>query len=239
MEHELFLVEGEKIVAELLQSEFTIHSLLATPEWIASHKNISENRTELIEASPDELKKISLLKTPNQVIAVTCIPDQNLNMLHLKEKLVLVLDQIQDPGNLGTIIRICDWFGINEIICSTSTVDAYNPKVVQASMGSIFRVKIVYEELSHWLKNYSKLFPYPIYGASLGGENIYNHQLQGQGLILLGNESKGISVEIENFISHKLFIPRFGASGAESLNVSVAAAIICSEFRRRQDASTE
>jgi TrmH family RNA methyltransferase len=234
IEHKLFLVEGEKIVDELLQSEFRIHTLLATPDWIDSHKSASKKSNEMVEASPEELKKISLLKTPNQVIAVVKISERTLKISQLKEKLVLVLDEVQDPGNLGTIIRLCDWFGINHIICSNSTVDVYNPKVVQASMGSIFRVEMEYTELSNWLKIYRKSFSYPIFGAFLEGDNIYKQSLSSNGLIILGNESKGISREIEKHVSHKLYIPRFAASGAESLNVSVAAAIICSEFRRRE-----
>jgi TrmH family RNA methyltransferase len=233
-ENKLFLVEGEKIVDELLRTELSIHTLFATSAWIDSHKNLSKKCREIVEASTDELKKISSFKTPNKVIAIVDMPEQVLKIANLKEKLALVLDEIQDPGNLGTIIRLCDWFGINHVICSDSTVDVYNPKVVQASMGSIFRVNILYTELGDWLKEYKKLFSYPVYGAFLKGENIYNRPLSSEGLIILGNESKGISAEIEKYISEKLLIPRFNSSGAESLNVSVAASIICSEFRRRK-----
>ena len=233
-ENGLFLAEGEKIVDELLESELMIQTLIATPKWIGLHKEGSVKCTELIDAPAEELKKISLLKTPNQVIAVVNIPKYDFKISRLKEKLAVVLDEIQDPGNLGTIIRICDWFGINQIICSNSSVDAYNPKVVQASMGSIFRVKIEYAELSNWLSSYRKSYSYPIFGAFLQGDDIYKESLSSKGLIILGNESKGISEEIEKFVSQKIFIPRFASSGADSLNVAVAAAILCSEFRRRK-----
>jgi TrmH family RNA methyltransferase len=233
-ENKLYLVEGEKIVDELLRTQLSIHTLFATSDWIDSHKNLSKKCKEIVEASTDELKKISSLKTPNKVVAIVDMPEQILKISHLKGKLALVLDEIQDPGNLGTIIRLCDWFGINYVICSDSTVDIYNSKVVQASMGSIFRVNTLYTELGDWLKEYKKSFSYPVFGAFLKGENIYNRPLSSQGLIILGNESKGISSEIERYISEKLLIPRFNSSGAESLNVSVAAAIICSEFRRRE-----
>jgi RNA methyltransferase, TrmH family len=233
-EHQLFLVEGEKIVDELLHSEYKIQSLIATADWIATHKQASPKSLELLEASPDELKKISSLKTPNQVVAVVKVPETVFEISRLKEKLALVLDGVQDPGNMGTIIRLCDWFGINQLICSESTVDAYNPKVVQASMGSIFRVKIEYGDLTLWLDNYRKSFSYPVFGAFLDGDNIYSQSLSSHGLIIMGNESKGISTEIQKYISQKLYIPRADSSAAESLNVSVAAAIICSEFRRRK-----
>ena len=231
-ENKLFLVEGEKMVDELLLSGWSIRTLVATIDWIESHSKAAQKCDELIEATADELKKISSLKTPNKVVAVVRENEKKIQIKDLQEQLVLVLDEIQDPGNLGTIIRLSDWFGIKNIICSNSTVEVYNPKVVQSSMGSIFRVVVEYKELSVWLPEYVKAFKLPVYGAFLEGENIYEQKLTSNGLILLGNESKGISAEAGKFVTKKLFIPRNSASGAESLNVSVAAAIICSEFRR-------
>jgi TrmH family RNA methyltransferase len=232
-EYGQYLAEGEKIVEELLLSGQKIDTILATSDWFDLHRDAAMKCNEIIEATEEELKKVSSLKTPNQVLAVVKIPESDFELKELKGKLALVLDGVQDPGNLGTIIRLCDWFSIKNIICSDSTVEVYNPKVVQASMGSIFRVSVHYTGLSHWLKEYSSKMGQPVYGAYLEGNNIYKENLSGNGLIVLGNESKGISEEVSQFISERIFIPRFANAGAESLNVSIAAAIICSEFRRR------
>ena len=233
-ENKLFLVEGEKMVEELLLSGWDIQTILATSEWLGLHRNAIKLCNELIEGEPEDLKKVSSLKTPNQVLAVVRIPKLQININELALKLALVIDAVQDPGNLGTIIRICDWFGINNIICTNSTVEAYNPKVVQASMGSIFRVNVEYTDLSKWLENYKKTIGQPVYGAFLEGENIYDSKLSSNGLIILGNESNGISTTLSKFVTNRLTIPRFTKSGADSLNVSIAAAIFCSEFRRRR-----
>jgi TrmH family RNA methyltransferase len=232
-ERGIFVAEGEKIIDELLNSELEIVSIIATPHWINLHARCESRCGELIELSGEELKKLSSLQTPNQVISVARIPGWRTNMESLAEKLVLVIDEVQDPGNLGTIIRVADWFGIDHIICSNTTVDAYNPKVVQSSMGSLFRVTVDYISLPEWIHNYCKSFANPVYGTFTKGANIYEHELSPTGLIIMGNESKGISPSLYGYISERITIPHLRDSQAESLNVSVATAIVCSEFRRR------
>ncbi len=232
-EHQLFIAEGKKIVIELLQSSITVKQILATSSFLRNHK--IEKGIEFFEVKESELERISSLSTSNEVIAVCEIPKNELNTNSLKNKLTLVLDEIKDPGNLGTIIRIADWFGIETIICSENSVDAFNPKVVQATMGSITRIKIFYTDLVAFLKNNNQQ---NIYGALLEGENIYTKKLADNGLIVIGNESKGISAEVQKYISDKINIPSFShfkenKGEAESLNAAIATAIICSEFRRR------
>ena len=229
----LFLAEGEKIVEELLRSEFAIEMIVATPGWLSLHPQAAKACRELLETNADELKKISALSTPNQVVAVGKTPLSVTEMKAFEKQLVLALDNLQDPGNLGTIIRIADWFGIGRLVCSEETVEAFSPKVVQASMGSIFRIGIDYVPLNRWIRQYSDQFGYPVYGTFTGGENIYTQDLGFYGLIIMGNESKGISENVRDLVNHKLAIPQFQGSGAESLNVSMATAIVCSEFRRR------
>ena len=215
-----FIVEGEKMVNEaLIYAENFIELLAYTNDF--RHENLS---VESYEISAKELDQISLLTTPNKVLAV--IRKKKTNSPIQQDNLILALDGIQDPGNLGTIMRIADWYGISDIICSKNTVDWYNPKVVQASMGAIFRVHMHSLELENWLSD-CKL---NIYGALLEGSNIYKETLQETGVLLLGNEGNGISKELLPLISHPISIPRFG--GAESLNVSAAAAILVSEFKR-------
>lgn len=229
----LFLAEGEKIVEELLGSEVEIEMIVATSGWLTLHPQAAKACRELLEADAGVLEKISTLSTPNQVVAIGKTPHPVTEMKGFGKQLVLVLDNVQDPGNLGTIIRIADWFGIGHIVCSEETAEAFNPKVVQASMGSIFRIAIDYVPLDQWIREYTERFGYPVYGTFTGGENIYAQDLDFYGLIIMGNESKGISENVRKLVSHKLTIPRFHGSGAESLNVSMATAIVCSEFRRR------
>lgn len=229
----LFLAEGEKIVEELLGSDVEIEMIVATAGWLSLHPQAAGACQELREADAAELEKISTLSTPNQVVAIGKTPHPVTEMKELEKQLVLVLDNLQDPGNLGTIIRIADWFGIGHMVCSEETVEAFNPKVVQASMGSIFRIGIEYVRLDRWIRAYTEQFGYPVYGTFTGGKNIYTQDLDLFGLIIMGNESKGISENVRNLVSHRLTIPRFMGSGAESLNVSMATAIVCSEFRRR------
>jgi RNA methyltransferase, TrmH family len=232
-EEGLFIAEGDKIVREALISGYDITLVVAEKDWLKNNKNeLSHFAGEIIETDSEGLKRISSLKTPNNVLSVIRKPDYKPDTFVLKEQLSLVLDTIQDPGNLGTIIRIADWFGIKDIICSPSTADVYNPKVVQSTMGAIFRVNTYYSGLTDFLKKSADI---PVYGTLLEGENIFNSPLTSHGLIILGNESKGISEELLPFINHRLFIPSFppGAVSSESLNVSSAAAIVCAEFRRR------
>lgn len=222
----LFLVEGKKGIKEILASPFELDSLYTTQPVFDS----PEHKTfEITEA---ELKKISCLNTPQTALAVFKIPAEKKVSLN---KLTLALDGVRDPGNLGTIIRLCDWFGINNLICSQDTVDCYNPKVVQASMGSITRVNILYLKLNDF---FSELKNIPVMGAFVEGENIYRSKFPDNGIVILGNEANGISAEIEELVSKKISIPQFGTSAeTESLNVATAAAIFLSEYSRQR--STE
>ncbi|MCB9361545.1 MAG: RNA methyltransferase [Flavobacteriales bacterium] len=216
-QHSTFIVEGEKMVNELVASDFEIEVIYGV-EDLLSYPSI-------VKITEKELASVSLLKTPNKYFAVA---KQKKSAKANLEGLTLVLDNIQDPGNLGTIIRIADWFGVSTIICSPTCVDVYNPKVVQATMGSLFRVNIVYTDLISFLEENKDN---AIYGALLGGENVYETTIQKENSILvMGNESKGISKTLKPYINHKIAIPQFGK--AESLNVAVATAILCSEYRR-------
>jgi len=226
-EHGLFLVEGHKSVAEFINSAYHIEAIYHVPAFDPKVLKLSQ-KINLCDISVTDLEKISSLKTPQQVIALIKIPYWPvLDHQKLSEKFSLVLDNVQDPGNMGTIIRIADWFGISNIICSDDTVDAYNPKVVQASMGSLARVNIYYTDL-HDMLSKTKL---PLFGAMLDGENIYKTDFGSEGLILMGNEGNGLRPEIQELITTAVTIPRIGQ--AESLNVAIATALFCSEVSRK------
>ena len=230
-EKRLFVAEGHKLVGELL-GVFRCVLLVATDEWLAGHGRIPADRVETVSA--DELKRASLLRSPQNVLAVFCIPDDKSAMKEAAAKnLVLALDDVQDPGNLGTIMRIADWFGIKDIFCSKGTADIYNPKAVQATMGAISRVKIHYTELAKEIASLPASVP--VYGTFLEGDIIYDTELSGNGVIIMGNEGNGISREVGKTINRKLYIPNWpaGAATSESLNVAIATAIVCAEFRRR------
>lgn len=243
--HDLFIAEGVKIVEDLLKSSIMVKQVYVTDELIQKISNFQPLADfEILKVSKDELKKISALTTPNHILCIAEIPNYSLDINLLKSQLTLVLDNVNDPGNLGTIIRIADWFGIQNIICSEKCVDVYNPKVVQATMGSIARIKVHYLDLVKFLKEVknsqylSGRAKFPVYGADLDGENIYRKKLSENGLIILGNETEGISDDIYSFVTDKVSIPSFACmpvrqGGAESLNVAVATAIVCSEFRRK------
>ena len=233
-ENGLFVAEGEKLVSEIIESQLTIKYLAGTEDWFSKTDSRKLNSIEKDIVSNEQLKKISFLKTPQSVLCLAKIPTYDLNLASLKDKLLLVLDNVQDPGNLGTIIRIADWFGIEHIICSVNSADAFNPKVVQATMGAICRVKIYYEDLAEILKTSQRL-NIPMFGTTLNGENIYNADLKPNGLIMMGNESKGISPACIPYLTQQLFIPFYPPEQqqSESLNVAIATAIVCSEFRRR------
>lgn len=223
----LFVAEGTKVVGDLLKAGYIPHSLYATPDWIACH-----SVAEATEVTDDELTRLSFQQHPQQVLALFPIPEPA-DLSPLTSHLSLLLDGVQDPGNLGTIIRIADWFGISNIICSEDTVDAYNPKVVQATMGSIARVNIIYTNLLELLDGLPADFP--VYGTLLDGENIYTQELTPHGLIIMGNEGNGISDAVRQRVNRRLLIPDFhNGDTADSLNVAIATAITCSEFRRRQ-----
>jgi TrmH family RNA methyltransferase len=221
----LFVVEGEKSVMEFLASGFKVRKIYHTHEC-----ELSDKHPDYCQIAKSEMQQISNLKTASPVLALVEIPSTETITIPSNE-LILALDDIQDPGNLGTIIRLADWFGINHIVCSLFSADAYGPKTVQASMGSITRVNLVYVDLYAFLKsaNATNL----VYGACLDGENIYKTDLSANGIIVMGNEGNGISTQITRLVERKLSIPTFANNPAESLNVAVATAIICSEFKRR------
>jgi len=219
--HQLFFAEGVKVIQELLQSNFELEHLYTTQN---DFETVESSKRTLI--NEQELKKISALTTPNSCLAVFKIPVEN---KIIETGLILALDDIRDPGNLGTILRLCDWFGIKQIICSKETVDIYNPKVVQATMGSIARVNVNYVDLETFLSQ-TEL---PVFGTFMNGDNIYQSALPQNGIIIMGNEANGISKEIEKMVKIRLTIPRFGElQKTESLNVATATGIILSEFKR-------
>jgi len=230
----LFVAEGVKLVDELLKSNFVIRTILAIPEWIAAgHIPPGRNHVEMIEITLAELEKITALGTPNQVLAVAVIPG-NQPVPDISEEWVLVLDQIKDPGNFGTIIRTADWFGIHRIVAAPNSVEIWNPKVVQASMGSVFRVPVHYLGLADFLSEHHRKIP--VYGTLLEGEIPAHISLAEYGIVVIGNESHGISESIKSLITTRITIPAApgGPAGrAESLNASIAAAIICYEIRRQ------
>ena len=223
-----FVAEGFKVVDDLLALQ-PADLIVATGEWLRDKHFGAE--TEVIEVTDEELKKVSFLQHPQQVLAVfkqATSGDYSIN----SSELSLALDGVQDPGNLGTIIRIADWFGITHIYCSQDTADVYNPKVVQATMGSIARVKVEYGDLLGLVESLPA--DVPVYGTLLDGDNIYQQKLENRGLIVMGNEGKGISPALAKKVNHKLLIPNFpeGRATADSLNVAIATAITCSEFRK-------
>ena len=226
----LFLAEGNKLVHEIINSNFLIKNIIATKSWLEENKNL--NIEEIITATESELKKISSLTNPQNVIAVVEKPSFSWSEKKIFKSLSLVLDDLQDTGNLGTIIRIADWFGIEHIFCSKNTVDVFNPKVIQATMGSITRVKVFYLDLPVFFKKITKeKKDFNIYGTFLEGKNIYKNKLSDKGFIIMGNEGKGINDNLLEFINQKITIPSFSLNEVESLNVSVATAIICAEFK--------
>lgn len=222
------MVEGYKSVVEFINSAYQVDTIYHTPA-IASKMLKLSRKINFQEISLNDLEKISTLKTPQEVIGLVKIPIWPvLNYISLKQKFSLVLDGLQDPGNMGTIIRTADWFGIQDIICSEDTVDVYNPKVVQATMGSLSRVNVHYTDLAEMLPQAGL----PIFGAMLNGENIYKTNFGNEGLLVMGNEGKGVSPDIERLITSAVTIPRIGK--AESLNVAIATAILCSEIIKNQ-----
>jgi TrmH family RNA methyltransferase len=232
----LFVVEGEKIVEELLKTNYDIECIAATIEWLSQNiKKINNKNIEVFEISESELERISSLKTPNKVLAVVKNKVNLISETDIQSSLSLVLDDVQDPGNLGTIIRLADWFGIKNIFCSPETVELYNPKTLQSTMGSFLRVKVHYVDLEILLSKYQTK-NLPIYGSFLDGENIYKSALPWNGFIVMGNESKGISKKIWPYITKRITIPgnSINTEGPESLNVSIATAVICSEFTRQR-----
>ncbi len=216
----LFIVEGVKLVHEIITTGYPVKNIYATDQWIAPDGNLPVTRI-----TEQELNKISSLQTPNQVLAV--VHQQEItDEPELNDSLTLVLDGIQDPGNMGTMIRIADWFGILQIIASEDTVELYNPKVIQSTMGSFMRVKIWYRDIASLLKGREV----PVYGAVLDGVSMYEIQPPKAGILVIGNESKGIRQDLQSLIDHRITIPKMGH--AESLNAAVAMGILVSQFKK-------
>lgn len=222
IKYQLFVVEGRKSIQEFLESDFKLDQLYSVEDMFEA----PETKKNII--SETELRKISFLTTPNKALATFRIQEPKPIDT---SRLILALDNINDPGNLGTIIRLCDWFGIQDIICNLKTVDLFNPKVVQASMGSLTRVNITYTDLHSYLSTNQIS---PVYGAFMDGDSVYASKLDQNGILILGNEANGINHTIEEFVTHRLSIPHFNPNKkTESLNVATATAILLSEFKRR------
>lgn len=226
-EHNAFIAEGEKLAEEILRSSFSVQYIAANRNWIEKHIAVkTQFASKIIEVNDVEMGRISELKSPSSVLITAFIPDWKVNEDELQENLSLIVEQIQDPGNMGTIIRIADWFGIQNVFCSEDCADAFNPKTVQATMGSVTRVKVFETDLVELLKKYSSL---PSYAAVLDGKNLFSEHLSSRGFILIGNESKGLSEPLLQLSKTKISIPAYGK--AESLNAAVATGIICAQFR--------
>ena len=226
----LFLVEGAKSVQEILLSTFSIETLFATKDFLNQHINLIEDKLKddkIMQVKEQELAVVGTLQTNNAALALVSIRENA--PLVVNNEYALALDDIRDPGNLGTILRIADWYGIRKMICSPETAELYNPKVISASMGSFLRIQVYYTDLvTYFQQNYA-----PVYGAVLDGENVHQMHFPGKGIILLGNESHGIHQNLLPFLQKKIHIPRYG--GAESLNVAIATAVICDNIRRFND----
>lgn len=232
LKERLFLVEGDKNVKEVLASDFIIEKLFATHSFLEHTSNV-EKAKQISEVAKDEISKASLLMSPQNALALCLLPEHE-SLPENLDSLSLFLDEIQDPGNLGTIIRICDWFGINQLFCSPGCADLFNPKVIQATMGSFCRVKTWNTEFLP-VSQIARKSGSIITGAFLDGENIFTEKLPEKTLLVMGNEGNGISADTAVLIQKKIKIPGFSQeyTKAESLNVAVATAIICSEFRRQ------
>ena len=228
-EERAFVAEGHKLVGDLL-GHFVCRLLVATRSWLDKNPNVKAQ--EIIEVTQEELTRASLQKTPQDVLAIFEQPSYEMQADVASQSLCLALDDIQDPGNLGTIIRLADWFGIEHIFCSLGTVDVYNPKTIQATMGALARVKLHYCHLPSFI---ASLKDTPVYGTFLDGENMYGKNLSEHGLIVMGNEGNGISDEVGKLVNERLYIPNYPPQRetAESLNVAIATSVICAEFRRR------
>ncbi|TSA38904.1 MAG: RNA methyltransferase [Porphyromonadaceae bacterium] len=233
-----FIAEGDKLVREAIElppdGSFQVRTICGVESWLDSNlSGIRNPEAEVIPVSDRELERISLQKAPNQVLAVISRYETTAPVFDFNSDLLIGLNQVQDPGNVGTIVRLADWFGLDGIIASVDSADFFSPKVVQSSMGSIFRLKLLTTDLYKFIK--SLPLDCPVYGTHLDGQNLYTAKLTSNGLILLGNESRGLSTDLTELTTENLLIPDFseGKFRPESLNVSIAAAIVCSEFRRR------
>lgn len=225
-EHGLFVAEGEKLIGELRASQLRVRKIFAL-------EGIFEG-PEVETVAPHDMERLTLLKTPNNSLALVEIPRYGLDTAHVGEGLTLALDEVRNPGNLGTIVRLADWFGIGDIVCSEGSADCFNPKVVQATMGAILRVRVHYTDLARVLRE-AAARGVPVYGTFLEGENLYDAPLTPGGIVVMGNEGRGVTPEVAAAVTRKLFIPPYPADrrGSESLNVAMATGIVCAEFRRR------
>lgn len=230
LQHKAFVAEGPKLVGELLPYSTPLY-LAATKEWLAQNRHLLGKAKEVDEVNQEELERASLLRTPQSVLAVMPMREAALCLPLPTDSLILALDGVQDPGNLGTILRIADWFGIHDILCSEGTADVYNPKCVQACMGALARVRVHYCALPEVLRKAEV----PVFGTFLDGTDIYEERLSPGGIIVMGNEGNGISEEVSAHINRRLLVPNYpkGSFTTESLNVAVATGIVCAEFRRR------
>lgn len=230
--YNLFKIEGEKLVQELFLSDMKVDTLIARPSWIERNRQKAQSYNT-IEVNEIEMGRVSNFKSLPEVIALAQIPVKEHSPEEIKNELSIVLNGIQDPGNLGTILRLSDWFGVRHVFCDHDCANIFNPKSVQASMGAIFRVNVFYLDLVEFIPQFVDQ-NFPCYGAFLEGENIYRTELRTKGFIVMGNEGNGISPEIERFVTRKITIPSFAHSpySTESLNVGVATGIILSEFKR-------
>ena len=230
LQHQAFVAEGPKLVGELLPYSTPLY-IAATKDWLTQNSSLITKVKEVDEVSQAELERASLLRTPQSVLAVMPIPQRKLDISSLQDQLVIALDGVQDPGNLGTILRIADWFGIHKVLCSEGPADVFNPKCVQSCMGALARVEVFYCNLTEVLNEVEM----PVYGTFLDGTDIYKEGLSQNGIIVMGNEGNGISEEVSKLINRRLYVPNFpqGSQTTESLNVAVATGIVCAEFRRR------
>jgi len=233
--NKLFVAEGDKLVKEVITNKIQIKNIIASDEWLTKNNELLNyiDNSIIKSCSNKELERISNQKTPNNVLALCYLPENPINYSSLSN-LVIALDNIQDPGNLGTIIRTADWFGINNIICSNNCADSFNPKVIQATMGAFIRVSCHYLDLNQCLSKLKEEYNYQIYTTSLNGNILSKTQIPEKSVIVMGNESKGVSKEIELIANNKIFIPFYpelNKKTSESLNVANALAITCYHFR--------
>lgn len=234
-EEKLYVIEGDKIVREFLSAGITLSTLIAKPEFLGSlSSEMTRNVLEIEDVSYDDLKRISTLKTPHNAVALVPITEKHLDFSVIFKNLCVAIDSIQDPGNLGTIIRAAAWFGIKHIICSYDCVDIYNPKVIQASMGAMLHANVYNQNLKEFFI-IAQAKEISIFGTFLEGDSVYSHKLDNKGIILLGNEARGISADLIPFVTYKIMIPKFSSArlGIDSLNVGMAASVVFSEFMRR------
>jgi len=240
-EEKLFVIEGDKIVKEFLSAKMGVKILVAKPEFIKSiNQELLKYADVIEEVNYETLKQISTLKTPHNALAIVNMPEHDMNISEILKQFCAALDFVQDPGNMGTIIRAAGWFNIKNVVCSLDCVDVYNPKVIQASMGALLHVNVFYFDLKKLLISAIKN-NIPVFGTMLEGNSIYHHKLDNKGIILLGNESKGISDELIPFVTEKIMIPKFSDAkeGIDSLNVGMAASVIFSEFLRKSGSKTD